>query len=108
MNDKTGFPETLQEAVKFFGSGDNALNCLIAIRWPNGVECPTCGATDVHFIPTRQKWECKVKHPKKQFSIKVGTIFEDSPIKLETWFMAMWMLTNCKNGVSSYEIMREL
>jgi ISXO2-like transposase domain/Transposase zinc-ribbon domain len=108
MNDETGYPETLQEAVKYFAIGDNALNLMIAMRWPNGVSCPTCGATDLRFIGTRKIWECKQKHPKKQFSVKVGTIFEDSPVKLETWFCAMWMISNCKNGISSYEIHREL
>jgi hypothetical protein len=81
---------------------------MIRLRWPAGVCCPTCAASDVRFIPTRKIWECKQKHPKRQFSVKVGTIFEDSPIKLEIWFAAMWMLANCKNGVSSYEIQREL
>ena len=109
MNAETCYPETLQEAVKYFAQGDNALNLMVAMRWVDGVvACPTCGAADVRFIGTRKIWECKQKHPKRQFSVKVGTIFEDSPIKLETWFCAMWMLANCKNGVSSYEIMREL
>lgn len=108
MNAETGLPETLTEAIRYFAKGDNALNLMVSLRWPNGVSCPTCGATDVRFIGTRKVWECKQKHPKRQFSVKVGTIFEDSPIKLETWFAAMWMLANCKNGVSSYEIHREL
>lgn len=108
MNAETGYPETLIEAVKYFAEGDNALNFMVKLRWPDGVVCPTCGSTDVRFIGTRKVWECKQKHAKKQFSVKVGTVMEDSPIKLETWFSAMWMLANCKNGVSSYEIHREL
>ena len=109
MNAETGFPETLNEAIRFFSTGDNAHNFMVALRWPDGVSCPTCGATDVRFISgTRKVWECKQKHPKRQFSVKVGTIFEDSPIRLDKWFMAMWMLANCKNGISSYEIHREL
>ena len=101
-------PKTLQEAIVFYSNPDNCLNHLVAQRWPNGVECPTCGSKDVRFIPTRRIWECKTKHPKKQFSIKVGTIFEDSPIGLDKWLTAAWMVANCKNGVSSYEIARDL
>ena len=97
-------PKTLQEAIQFYSDPDNCLNHLVAQRWPNGVECPTCGSKEVHFIPSRRIWECKTKHPKKQFSIKVGSIFEDSPIGLDKWLTATWMLSACKNGVSSYEI----
>jgi transposase-like protein len=101
-------PKTLQEAIIFYSNPDNCLSHLVAQRWPNGVECPTCGSKDVKFIPTRRVWECKVKHPKKQFSIKIGTIFEDSPIGLDKWLTAAWMVANCKNGVSSYEIHRAI
>jgi transposase-like protein len=99
-------PTTLQEAILYFADGDNCLNYLVARRWPNGVACPTCGRTDVSFVPARRVWQCKTRHSKSQFSIKVGTIFEDSPISLDKWLLAMWMLANCKNGVSSYEISR--
>jgi len=108
MNAETGYPETLQEAVKYFATDDNALSFMVALRWPDGVSCPTCGSNAVRYIESRRVWQCAHKHARKQFSVKVGTIFEDSPIKLETWFCAMWMLSNCKNGVSSYEIHREL
>jgi transposase-like protein len=101
-------PKTLQEAIKFYSDPDNCLNHLVAQRWPNGVECPTCGSKDVRFIATRRIWECKTKHPKKQFSIKVGTIYEDSPIGLDKWLTATWMISACKNGVSSYEIHRAI
>jgi transposase-like protein len=101
-------PKTLQQAIKHFSDLDNCLNHLVAQRWPNGVECPTCGSKDVRFISTRRIWECKSKHAKKQFSVKVGTIFEDSPIGLDKWLTAAWMIANCKNGVSSYEIHRAL
>jgi transposase-like protein len=99
-------PRTLQEAILYFADADNCLNYLAARRWPNGVVCPTCGRTDVAFVPARRVWQCKTRHPKAQFSIKVGTIFEDSPISLDKWLLAMWMVANCKNGVSSYEISR--
>ena len=101
-------PKTLQEAIKFYSDPDNCLNHLVEQRWPDGVECPTCGSKEVRFIPTRRIWECKNKHPKKQFSIKVGSIFEDSPIGLDKWLTAIWMITACKNGVSSYEIHRAI
>jgi transposase-like protein len=99
-------PKTLQDAILYFANADNCLNYLVARRWPNGVVCPTCGSTDVSFVPTRRVWQCKIRHPKAQFSIKVGTIFEDSPITLDKWLLTMWMLGGCKNGVSSYEISR--
>lgn len=99
-------PRTLQKAIVYFADADNCLDYLIARRWPNGVVCPTCGREDVSFVPNRGVWQCKTRHPKAQFSIKVGTIFEDSAIGLDKWLLAMWMLANCKNGVSSYEISR--
>ncbi|MGH9759554.1 MAG: IS1595 family transposase, partial [Blastocatellia bacterium] len=77
-------------------------------RWPNGVECPTCGCRQVSFLSTRRLWKCKNAHPKRQFSIKVGSIFEDSPLPLDKWLVAMWQIINCKNGVSSYEVGRAL
>lgn len=82
---------------------------LVERRWPDGVViCPTCGSKNVGFVASRRVWQCKTRHPKSQFSIKVGTIFEDSPISLDKWLCAMWMLANCKNGISSYEIHRGL
>jgi transposase-like protein len=99
-------PKTLQEAIIYFADADNCLTYLITRRWPSGVVCPTCGRNDVSFIPARRLWQCKTRHPKSQFSIKVGTIFEDSAITLDKWLLTMWMLANCKNGVSSYEISR--
>ena len=101
-------PKTLQEAVTYFGNPDNCVAYLVAQRWPEGVICPTCGRLDAAYIPARRVWQCKTRHPKCQFSVKVGTIFEDSPIGLGKWLMAMWMVANCKNGVSSYEIHRAL
>jgi transposase-like protein len=97
-------PKTLQEAIIYFADADNCLNFLASRRWPNGVICPTCGRKDAAFVPARRVWQCKTRHPKAQFSIKVGTIFEDSAISLDKWLMAIWMLANCKNGVSSYEV----
>jgi transposase-like protein len=101
-------PVTLQEAIKYYSDIDNCLNHLVAQRWPDGVTCPTCGSKDVRFIATRRIWECKSRHDHKQFSIKTGTFMEDSPIGLDKWMMAIWMISACKNGVSSYEIHRAI
>jgi transposase-like protein len=98
-------PKTLQQAVQYFTDPQNCLDYMTSKRWPNGiVTCPTCGRKDVTFLKTQKKWQCKSAHAKRQFSAKVGTIFEDSPIGLDKWLVVVWMLTNCKNGVSSYEI----
>jgi transposase-like protein len=101
-------PKSLQEAVQYFADADRCLKYIMARRWPSGVVCPTCGSKDVRFIATRRTWECKQKHAKKQFSIKIGTIFEDSPLGLDTWLCAMWLIVSCKNGISSYEVARDL
>ena len=101
-------PRTLMEAVRYFADPNVALKHMVELRWPDGVHCPTCGRTDVRFIATRRLWECKEKHPRKQFSAKVGTIFEDSALPLDKWFVAIWMVANCKNGISSYEMARAL
>ncbi len=104
----TAKPKTLQQAIIHFADADNCLKFMVARRWPDGVQCPTCGSKEVRFISTRRMWECKSQHSRKQFSIKVGTLFEDSAIPLDKWLIAMWMVANCKNGVSSYEIGRAL
>ena len=101
-------PKTLQEAIRHFSDPGTCVDYVVSQRWPRGVKCPTCGRKDVRFIATRHIWECKEKHPRKQFSVKVGTIFEDSAIGLDKWLVAIWMIANCKNGVSSYEISRAL
>lgn len=101
-------PRTLQEAIFYFADPDTALKTMVELRWPTGVCCPTCGRDDVRFLATRRIWECKASHPKRQFSAKVGTIFEDSALGLDKWFIAIWMVANCKNGVSSYEVHRAI
>jgi transposase-like protein len=97
-------PKTLAEAIKFFANSDNCLDNLALRRWPKGVICPTCGRTDVSFVSSRHLWQCKTRHPKAQFSVKTGTILEDSPLGLDKWLPVMWMVANCKNGVRSWEI----
>ena len=102
-------PTTLVEAIRYFADPDVCLDFMVSLRWPDGtVTCPTCGRDDVRFIPTRRIWECRSKHPRRQFSVKVGTIFEDSPIGLDKWLAAIWMISAAKNGVSSYEIARSI
>jgi transposase-like protein len=100
-------PRTLQEAIVYFSDKDCAFAYAVNFRWPNGlVSCPRCGSEKHAFLKSRRIWECY--GCKKQFSLKVGTIFEDSAIALDKWMMVMWMLSNCKNGVSSYEISRSI
>jgi transposase-like protein len=102
-------PRTLQQAIVHFSDPGRCLAYMIRLRWPNGVvECPTCGRKDPVFLANQHKWQCKSVHHHRQFSVKVGTIFEDSPISLDKWLTAIWMLSNCKNGISSYEVSRAL
>jgi transposase-like protein len=101
-------PKTLQAAVVYFSDENNCREYIAARRWPNGVTCPTCGSTKVGFLKAQNRWQCSARHPRRQFSVKVGTIFEDSPVGLDKWLVAMWLVANCKNGVSSYEIHRAL
>jgi hypothetical protein len=102
-------PKTLIEAIKFFSEHENCRQFMIAIRWADGVVlCPHCGSDKVVYMEKSKLYNCKVMHPKQKFSLKVGTIFEDSPIGLEKWLPAFWLLSNCKNGISSYELGRDL
>ncbi|MGB2603750.1 MAG: IS1595 family transposase [Candidatus Sulfotelmatobacter sp.] len=99
----------MQEAIQYFADPDNALAYMIRLRWPDGVvTCPACGRTDVVFLKNQRKWQCKSVHPKRQFSAKVGTVMEDSPIRADKWLTAIWLLSNCKNGISSYEIAKAI
>jgi transposase-like protein len=103
-------PKSLQEAILYFSDQENCLNYLVARRpeWSDGVVCPTCGSKKVSFLKNQLRWQCSARHPKRQFSVKVGTIFEDSPLGLDKWLPAMWLILNCKNGISSLEIHRAL
>ncbi|MGD0631216.1 MAG: IS1595 family transposase [Terracidiphilus sp.] len=101
-------PTTLQQAVLFFADPVNCREYLVARRWPKGVTCPQCGSLNVLFMEKYNRWKCREKHTSPQFTLKTGTVMEDSPIGLDKWLMAMWMVVNCKNGVSSYEIHRDL
>lgn len=106
MESENALPQTLMEAIKYFSDQDVCLQFVAGLRWPEGPACPRCTCHMVRFLPTRRLWACK--RCKKQFSVKVGTIFEDSPIGLDKWLCAIWMIVNAKNGVSSYEIHRAL
>lgn len=102
-------PRTLQQAVIHFSNPDTCLAEMVKFRWPDGVvKCPTCGGEKVSFLKSRRLWECAEKHPKRQFSVKVGTIMEDSAIGLDKWMVAMWLIANAKNGISSYELARSI
>src|ERR1019366_7412411 len=106
--ERTPEPISLQEAIEYFSNPDNCREYVVARRWPNGVECPTCGCTDVIFLANQNRWQCRNKHSKRQFSLKTGTIYEDSPLGLDKWLVATWLVSNCKNGVSSCEVGRAL
>jgi len=108
MKTQTEFPKTLLQAIKYFQDPDVSMDFLRDLRWPDGVICPRCGSRDVLFLRNARRWKCRAKHDHQKFSIKVGTIFEDSPIGLDKWLDAIWMVTNCKNGISSCEMARAL
>lgn len=101
-------PKCLKDAIDYFSDEDAAVEFARDIRWPSGVICPTCGAKDPYYISTQRRWKCKNVHPKQQFSVKVSSIFEDSAIGLDKWLPAAWLVTNCKNAISSYELARDL
>src|SRR5438105_6212944 len=105
--DTEKIPETLTGAIRYFGDADTCHKFLAGMRWPKGVRCPHCNSKNVgHLVKSRRIWNCK--GCKKQFSVKVGTIFEDSPLGLEKWLPATWLIINAKNGISSCELARDL
>lgn len=102
-------PKTLQQAIQYFSDAENCREFMVAMRWPDGVpRCPYCDATKLMWMRNAKQYRCYGKHPKQKFSLKVGTVFEDSPISLEKWLPAVWLLANAKNGISSYEVSRAL
>src|ERR1017187_4843354 len=106
MNTKN-VPETLMGAIRHFGNMDTCHKFMVGMRWPDGVRCPRCHHKDIgDLVKSRRVWNCK--GCKKQFSVKVGTIFEDSPLGLDKWLPATWMIVNAKNGISSCELARSL
>ena len=102
-------PKTLLQAVQYFSDAENCRKFMIAVRWADGiVKCPHCGSEKVTYLEKAKVYRCYGKHPKQKFSLKIGTVFEDSPIGLDKWLPAAWLLSNCKNGISSYELSRDL
>ena len=107
MNGKPKFPRSLQKAIQYFSDPDVCQEFVAQMRWPNGeAACPRCGSLDAYYIKTRRIWQCK--DCKRQFSVKLGTIFERSPVGLDKWLTAVWLLTSAKNGISSYELHRAI
>jgi transposase-like protein len=106
MQPEITVPKSLHEAIKLFADAEFSFNYAVKFRWPDGVKCPYCECDRLSFISTRKTWACK--NCKKRFTVKVGTIMEDSPLPLEKWFAAMWLIANAKNGISSYELGRAL
>jgi transposase-like protein len=100
--------DTLQEAIIYFSNPVNCREYVVARRWPDGVTCPRCGNNKVKFLENYNRWQCGARHNNRQFTVKTGTIFEDSPLGLDKWLAAMWQVVNCKNGVSSYEVHRAI
>lgn len=100
---------TLRDAILYFSDFENCRKFMVELRWPNGVvACPRCGAEKVTWLEKTRVWKCYAKHERPTFTLKTGTIFEDSPIPLEKWLTAAWMTIACKNGISSYELHRGL
>jgi transposase-like protein len=100
--------DTLQEAIVYFSNPVNCREYVAARRWPDGITCPRCGNKKVTFLEKYNRWQCGARHDNRQFTVKTGTIFEDSPLGLDKWLAAMWQVVNCKNGVSSYEVHRAI
>ncbi len=101
-------PKTLQQAILYFADPANCREYLVARRWPDGVTCPHCGSKNVLFLEKYNRWHCREKHDAPQFTLKTGTVMEDSPVGLDKWMTAMWQIVNCKNGISSYEVAKAI
>jgi transposase-like protein len=101
-------PRTLLEAIRYFEDPDVCVAFVASLRWPDGPVCPSCGGKELSYVSTRRLWQCKNKACKRQFSVKVGSIFEDSPIGLDKWIASVWLIANSKNGISSHELGRAI
>lgn len=107
MKRKQQQPQTLQEAIRYFSDEQTCIDAVAALRWPGGKPvCPACEHTEHYWLASQRRWKCKECY--KQFTVKLGTIFEDSALSLTKWLPALWMLVNCKNGISSYELASDL
>lgn len=101
-------PSTLQQAIVAFSNQDNCREYMVPRRWSGVVTCPTCGSSKVKFQPKHNRWQCSNRHPKRQFTLKTGTVMEDSPLGLDKWLTAMWLVASNRNGISSWELHRSL
>jgi transposase-like protein len=102
-------PKTLQQATLTFADPDNCREYVVPRRWTDGVvKCPTCGSEKVTFQPKHNRWQCTNRHPRRQFTLKTGTVMEDSPLGMDKWLMAMWLVASNRNGISSWELSRAL
>jgi len=108
MKTQAKFPQHLLEATRYFADPDVCVDFVASMRWPDGVTCPHCEGKKVSYLSSRRIWKCMAKECHKQFSAKTFSVFEDSPIPLDKWLTAVWLVVNCKNGISSYEIMPDL
>jgi transposase-like protein len=107
-SDDENLPKSLLQATRYFADPDVCVDFVASLRWPLGVECPHCEGKKVSYLSTRRIWKCMNRECHKQFSVKTGSIFEDSPIPLDKWLTAVWLVVNCKNGISSYEIAKDV
>ena len=99
---------TVRDALAYFSDQARCVEFAAALRWPDGVRCPTCGSEDVSFIASRSIWKCRNAHTRRQFSVKSGTVFEDSAVGLDKWFALIWMIANESPPPTSYEVAGEL
>ena len=102
------FPENLLEATRYFSNPDACIEFVASIRWPNGITCPKCEGKKLSFLTSRRLWKCMAKDCQRQFSVKTGSIFENSSVSLDKWLTVVWLVANCNNEISSYQIMRHL
>src|SRR5580658_7436805 len=108
MANEASYPQSLLQATRYFADPDVCVDFVAAMRWPDGPVCPHCEGKRVSYLSSRRIWKCMAKDCHKQFSVKTGSVFEESPIPLDKWLVAVWLVVNCKNGISSYEIARDL
>ena len=101
--------KSLTAAIRFFADPMHCIDTVAMMRWPDGKPvCPMCGCDKFYWLAKQMRWKCRNGKCGKQYSVKVGTIFEESPIALDKWLVAIWLIANCKNGISSYEIARSV
>jgi transposase-like protein len=109
MKNTNDNPKTLLEAVTFFNDFEHCRKFMVTARWPDGmVRCPQCDSSHITYLEKARVWKCYGEHDRPKFSLKVGTIFEDSSVPLQKWLPTVWLVANCKNGISSYEVARAL